>query len=179
MNQTPMQSRFIRSELLTLAITGAFGRANVYADDASEPSRQRVRATLRQLLEKLATRYERGVDEAQHLRHIAQLAAELTAAHTGALEGGHFRIGPAQKALNLYLKYLWCLGDVTIEPPHCPVDSIVLRAAGVTGVAWTRMDSLDQYRDCIAAIRRAASTQGIARWECDLWNEARQETIAL
>lgn len=36
-----------------------------------------------------------------------------------------FRIGSAQKALNLYRKYLWCLGYIPF-PPHCPFDATII-----------------------------------------------------
>jgi hypothetical protein len=52
------------------------------------------------------------------------------------------RIGLAQKALNLYLKYLWCLGEIH-EPPHCPLDSIVLgQVPGCKDVRWTLIATL-------------------------------------
>lgn len=177
MDRQSPQSRFIELELLTLAVTGAFGRASTYADDASKLARQRVRATLCQQLEMLAMRYEKGVNEAQHLHHIEQLVADVIQTHAGALKGVRLRIGPPQEALNLYLEYLWCLGKIP-GPPHCPVDSIVLQAAGATGVAWTQMDLLGAYRHCIDEIRLKAGKQGVTRRKYETWSDARHGAIA-
>jgi hypothetical protein len=42
-----------------------------------------------------------------------------------------FRVGTAQKALNLYLKYLWCLGEIK-TPPHCPFDRGIIQMLPVS-----------------------------------------------
>lgn len=53
-------------------------------------------------------------------------AASLSSEYVSVLADGRMKIGHAQKALNLYLKYMWCAGWVR-EPPHCPFDRIVLQ----------------------------------------------------
>ena len=47
-------------------------------------------------------------------------------------------IGIAQKAVNLYLKYMWCFGWIP-EPPHCRIDRTVLEAVDDQD-DWTKMD---------------------------------------
>ena len=41
--------------------------------------------------------------------------------HGDVLNGGKLFFGVAQKALNIYLKYLWC-SNFDVRPPHCPFD---------------------------------------------------------
>ena len=87
---------------------------------------------------------------------------------------GRFRIGRAQKALNLYLKYLWAFGWIP-PPPHCPFDSVVLRELSLPkkhDIPWTKMDDVDVYRAWIEAAKRKAKTCGLClpRWEVKTWN---------
>src|SRR5262249_10484866 len=70
---------------------------------------------------------------------------------------------------NLYLKYLWCFKRIGM-PPHCPIDGVVLTAAGIDG-SWTASDSEDEYLSWIAVIRRQAEAKGLslAEWEHRVW----------
>lgn len=113
--------------------------------------------------------YRKPVTEERHLENIAALA-DLTSSMIGKhLHNGRFRIGTAQKALNLYLKYLWC-ADLAALPPHCPIDYLILQLAGVTGVKWTTVDSITDYAEWIKRIKAVALHQPIAEWELGVWN---------
>lgn len=105
------------------------------------------------------------------MNKIRRLADCLSATCRSTLRGGRFRIGPAQKVLNMYIRYLWCLGPIP-EPSRCPAYSILLKRAGVTRIAWMRMDSLNGCLDCIAAIRHVVGERSLVEWECEVWNEA-------
>jgi hypothetical protein len=115
---------FIESELVTASINAAFQRADVYADPkaTTDPRRQTLRDKLASLLRNLGSQYSSTLRGPQHKINIAKIADDLTEAFkdTDLLRGKRFRIGIAQKALNLYLKYLWCLGKIPI-PPTLPV----------------------------------------------------------
>ena len=105
-----------------------------------------------------------------HLKEICSLADYLTTNHSETLKNGRFRIGTAQKALNLYLKYLWCIGAIP-EPPHCPFDfQIIKRLPGIRQVPWTRLDDAESYKLLVTAARRAAGPLSIARWELEVYN---------
>ena len=79
------------------------------------------------------------------------------------------RFGTSQKAFNLYLKYLWRLGKI-VEPPHCPIDEIILRAGGLCG-SWTASTSRQEYMDWIRWLRMRAKRQRLtlSGWEYDAW----------
>jgi hypothetical protein len=102
------------------------------------------------------------------------MADSLSEIHGDVLHEGRMKLGHAQKALNLYLKYRWCLG-VASQPPHFPVDAIILRRIpeyrdGKT--AWTQLDSPQAYLEIINAARRVAGdNQTLAEWElrCYRW----------
>jgi hypothetical protein len=69
----------------------------------------------------------------------------------------------------LYLKNLWRLGKIA-EPPHCPLDDIVLRIGGLCG-SWTTSDSQQEYMDWIRWLRIRAKRQNLTLsvWEYDAW----------
>jgi len=119
-----------------------------------------------------AATYKKGVEEVNHLKSISLLADWMSSDHGKVLAGGRLRIGIAQKALNLFLKTLWCLDSNFANPPHCPVDGIILKEAGIWG-SWTQLDSIDIYSEWISVIRRRAKSVGydsICEWELATWN---------
>lgn len=87
--------------------------------------------------------------------------------------------GVAQKLLNLYLKYLWCLGEID-TPPHCPVDSRILVTVGLPNVRWSKMDK-GVYKNIIARIKEVADESGFANmseWELETFNAWGEENEA-
>lgn len=81
------------------------------------------------------------------------------------LKNGTYKYGVAQKLLNLALKYYWCLGYIP-EPPHCPVDRIIIDKTQLKGkVNWTEIEDEHEYRQVIEAVRKIAGTESLARWE--------------
>lgn len=81
-----------------------------------------------------------------------------------------YRIAHAQKSLSLVLKHMWCHGFLTAPPPVCVIDSVILGAAAVRGAAthripWTRVASLNAYREHLGICKRAAGGHQIAIWE--------------
>ena len=166
---------FLRNEFLTLSLMGASQHVRIYADGVGEADRVKVRNAVRERIEASATGYANGdVSESDHVANIAALADGLSTDFATSLADGRFRIGPAQKALNLYLKYLWCAGFIP-RPPHCPVDAIVLRAAKAPAeILWSKMDSTAGYLDAIAHLRKEASSMALAEWELQAWSERPQ-----
>jgi len=59
-------------------------------------------------------------------------------------------------------------------PPHCPLDSTVLKKIPRCGsVRWTQLDSLNEYRDLISKARAVAGKESLALWELRLYNESK------
>ncbi len=164
---------FILSEMAALSVRAAFARAGIYRKGVpdKESIRKPVHRTLKAYLGNKRREYESGVLESRHLENIEALSRVMADSHGELLRGGVLRIGPAQKALNLYLKYMWCLGQIG-TPPHCPIDARILeKAPEVRDVKWTAIDSVGEYMRCIRALRSIAGTESLAEWECRQWNE--------
>ena len=99
------------------------------------------------------------------------MADALSSDYKGDLVLGRLRIGTVQKALNLYLKTVWCMEPSWPTPPHCPVDRIILERAGING-SWTKLDSMSTYCEWIERLRKHASGNGfdsVAEWELCAW----------
>jgi hypothetical protein len=168
---TKMQRQFIENGLLSDTISGAFQHATMYNDQANVDARQRLGVALRKKLKELSVLSFRGaISGAQHVDNICQLADQLTQDHGPDLDGGRFRIGVAQKALNLYLKYLWCL-DWIYEPPHCPFDNGIIRLLRPTPreTLWTQMDSRKGYEEWVCLAKHRAQSKSLAEWELSAW----------
>jgi len=171
------QKYFLESEFLTLSVGGALQRSSTYATE-DENERDKVRYELRAGLCDISRRYspERVTPE-KHAENIEELRRRVTQRCASFLNDDHLRLGIAQKALNLYLKYLWCIGRIP-EPPHCPFDNNVINVSGKLNLPencerrWTQADSLGHYRDWVSAANEKATGEGLSVWELRLWNEA-------
>lgn len=71
--------------------------------------------------------------------------------------------GVAQKALNLFLKYLWCF-DLIEQPPHCPIDGQILGKIAWADKPWPLFNRED-YEEAIKQVRNKAGDKSIGEWE--------------
>jgi hypothetical protein len=164
------QLDYLKSELFSLTLMGTVQRGKLYQKDSTEDQRKAFRRELRFELERLAEQYRGVVSERRHFANIERLAKTLSDKHPKALSGKRLRIGSAQKALNLYLKYMWCLGHIPI-PPHCPFDARVLsKMPGCRDVRWTQLDSISEYENIVRCAEAAACGIPLAKWELRLYN---------
>jgi hypothetical protein len=171
---TQNQRQFLKDECFSLTLMAVVQRGRLYRKGSTARSRKEFHRELRRELDRLVPQYRPAVTEDDHLRNIVRLADSLSQSQEKALAGGRFRIGSAQKALNLYLKYLWCLGDIP-TPLHCPFDyQVISRLPGCGHHKWTRIDSVDEYRVLVEAARRNASGRSLAEWELELYNDTRR-----
>ena len=166
---------FVQDELLGCSIRGAFGRAKVYANP--NPTRE-LDHLLRERLRELEVRYANPVNDEEHKTNIDKLAKDVTSKfeNGSVLHKDRFRIGIAQKALNLYLKYLWCL-DKVATPPHCPFDSTITAKLPLSeqqkqDLQWTKLDSLAGYQTLVDAGREEIKKTGhssLSEWELEVY----------
>ncbi len=172
------QEQFLKDEFFSLTLMATVQRADVYIAGAAEKERKAFQTALRSRLEELATAYREEVPEEAHIRNILGLSSALSSSHAKVLREGRFRIGPAQKALNLYLKYLWCLGKIP-APPHCPFDSrVISKLPQYTGPNWTALDSELEYRALVKAAKTKAQGLSLATWELQTYNNAQPRAPA-
>ena len=159
----------VTSEPLAMssAIQAALQRNKTYKETANGAERAAFRAELAKQLRIEAQRYSVSISDPDHCSAIRRISDAISAKCGNALVNNRFRYCTAQKAFNLYLKFLWKLGLI-LQPPHCPVDSIVLAAADIEG-AWTKCDSEEQYLAWINELRRKAMPLTLADWESQVW----------
>jgi hypothetical protein len=165
----PLKKQFVKNEFLTMSVIGALGRSNTYSKSASEKSKKSFRNALRKKLEEIGDTYVTPISEEGHFSNIKKITDDLTPRFSNCLKNGRFRIGIAQKALNLYLKYLWCVGFIPV-PPHCPFDSIIIgHLPECRNLNWTELDNIDDYNRLVDASRKNANGKPIAEWELEIW----------
>jgi len=116
-----------------------------------------------------------GINEEIHLLKIEKLADILTFQFKAVLHEGRFRIGISQKIINLFLKFMWSMGEIP-EPCHCPIDGIIKTVLqknlyDVRLVDWTKLDSIPDYLQYVDAVKQLAEYDGIsvAEWEFLNW----------
>ena len=173
------KDRFLSDVAFGIALAGTAQRGNLYGRESTTDERNRFRLALRQALENFTDQYRSPVTHDRHIANIDDLSRTLSKRHPAALNGQRFRIGSAQKALNLYLKMLWCFDRIP-TPPHCPFDRIVLsHVPGCERVNWTQLDSLPEYERIARCARSAANGVSLAEWELHLYTDALSGTRSL
>lgn len=164
------QQKFVYAEVSILAWNASVQRANLYnqnisyADREIEPFRS---AVMEYIKTSLLSDYLNSCTEEAHIDNIKKLSELGTEKGAGLLGPNGYKLGVAQKLLNLLLKYLWCLGHIP-EPPHCPIDRIILGRTSLKGkVNWTQLLSVEEYKEAITAIKKVAEQKqlSIAQWE--------------
>ena len=182
--------RFLQNEALTLTMTGALavrGGTPVYRKGTSDSDREEVRNHIKCLLRSIAGGYEAAVSEEEHIKAIECISEEISRSYRDklyALPGskGRFRIGCAQKALNLNLKYSWAFGWIP-PPPHCPFDRGVLEKLDLPTKykQWTGMDDIGVYRAWVEAAKKKAKADRLSLpcWEVQVWNDWNEKNLKL
>jgi hypothetical protein len=166
------KEQFLSVVIFGITLAGTSQRGNLYRREATTDERNQFRLALRRWLENAAEQYRAPVTDDHHIANIDNLAKTLSKQQARALNGSRFRIGSAQKALNLYLKMLWCLERIPM-PPHCPFDRIVLsHVPGCEGLNWTQLDSLSDYEHIVQCARSVANGVPLAEWELHLYTAA-------
>lgn len=83
------------------------------------------------------------------------------------------RVAHCQKSLALYLKYMWCSGEATVEPPVCPIDRTVLFHCGIND-SWIQLNSVKKYKGILnqmkAAVEKNPCCNSMAEWELCVFN---------
>ena len=161
------------NDALRNCISASFKRNKIYRNgwnSTSQLQKYELHSSLKVELQRLAEPYiSDTVSEDEHETNIQIIADNISKKHGAILRNGRFNIGTSQKALNLYLKFLWCLGRLSAEPIHCPVDRVILGKVAVYG-AWTKLDDIHTYQTWISSIRITANIQTLAIWELEQYN---------
>ncbi len=161
-------------DALSNCVQASFKHNKIYlggCDSIPWSQRYELHQSIKTELHRLSQQYIADeVTEAHHESNIQNFANLISEEHGTILVGGRFNIGTSQKGLNLYLKFMWCMGRMPSEPIHCPLDNRILVAAKVTG-SWTMLDDIETYRSWITKIRSTAGGDSLPVWELAVWNK--------
>jgi hypothetical protein len=157
---------FLKKEFVVLSINAAFQRnQNVYKEQPNEL----IKAGFRDFLERFLAALPLYELTEKRLYKIIDDLTIKTREYRDILKLGQLNYGTAQKLVNLYLKYLWCL-DMAPEPPHCPIDRIILGKAKISDVSWTKINSREEYKSIVNKIKIISKDLSIAQWELENFN---------
>jgi hypothetical protein len=163
--------KFLHDEVFSLTLMAVVQRGQNYAPRSA--NKEEFRRALRDYLDRMAEAYRAPVAEEGHLQNIVSLKKQLSVSCGGLRDERGFRIGSSQKALNLFLKYLWCLGEIP-EPPHCPFDRrIIEELPKEVQCSWVNCDDIQHYKRWVAEARKIAEKESLslAQWELCTYNK--------
>ncbi len=163
---------YLVNELWVLAWNASVQRADLYGSKKSTDQAFREKV-IYHLSSHLIPQYANSrVTEEQHYTNIEHLILYANSVGRDVLGQPGYKYGVAQKLLNLALKYHWCLGLIS-EPPHCPVDRIVIGETRFRNkINWTRIVQRSEYQNVIEDIKRLAANKGlsISMWELSIYS---------
>lgn len=171
------QLNFIHNGIImSNSMTGALQRAKVYRKNQNDNARSSFRKSLQNELKTLFEIIisDDSSDDEKHVSKIERFANKVSSNHTSVLKDGRYRIGSAQKLINLYWKFCWLLLPNFPKPIHCPFDSIVIGMLRkeYQGIKWTQFDDLKTYKFLVEGAKEAASEySSIADWELTEYNK--------
>lgn len=200
MTPEDQKKEFIHNEILTSAINAAFQRGKVYPDKEllnklNREDKKKYDETCKEFKKYLKGKVDWNLiaDPENIENSIKILCKKITQdwGDKGILKDNEFRIGTAQKLINLYLKFRWCLGWSS-KPIHCPFDNQVIAELqknvnsdvkiNIKNISWTTMGSKEKggaipgimdYQNLVKAAKIVSKNKGyksIAEWELQLWN---------
>jgi hypothetical protein len=160
------QKRFISYELGLLTIKAALSTRDkeftIYKETIKSHQRTPAKKAIREVLDEIESKYSPVLSPEDHVKYIENTAKDLTNKVGKYLKGDRFRIGVAQKLINMHLKYLWC-SNVIGEPPHCPIDGIIRDKARLIDPSfsydWVKSDCIEEYKSAVMSL------ESIAQWE--------------
>jgi DNA-binding NarL/FixJ family response regulator len=174
------QRDFLRSEFAWLSLQAAFQHAGIYAADVTEENKIKFKKYFETLIDEISKEYAQPVSDSKHEANILRIKREISDRFGDFLQGGCLRIGVAQKAFNLYLKYLWCAGEIHSPPPNCPFDSLIISKLSLSHkILWTKLDSIDDYRLLVKAAREKAEGLSLSEWELEEFKKFHISTDSL
>lgn len=164
------KKRFLTYELglLTLKAVLSTRDANfpIYKKNIAFHQRSVPQKEFREILSEIENKYiEKSITEEEHINFISEVSSRLTLTLNKYLHNGRFRIGVAQKLINLHLKYLWVSG-FGYEPHHCPIDGII-RDIVKLKYNWTQSDCINENISAIKELKKEAARNkmSLSEWE--------------
>lgn len=175
----------IRDIALKSAIKAAFMHNKTYSNDADYHQRRNFRFFFRQLIAYIGEKYLNNVQTFDtFISDIQNMKATINEQFANILYDNSIRIGHCQKALAIYLKWMWCHSNNMPAPPMCPIDRNILSYCGING-NYTQLDDINLYRQWAETIIGVANANcenelfghhctNVAEWELVVFNHINQ-----
>ncbi|MDO6427562.1 hypothetical protein Q4489_11080 [Thalassotalea sp. 1_MG-2023] len=161
------KDEMIKNSLWQVTIYAAFQRAKIYSDSATDEDKKALKQSLKNEVAKIIINYSSPVSEAAHFSNISLIAKNINTEWSFALSNRAISIGVIQKALNLYLKLMWCLNEIP-EPPHCPLDKVIIdKLAFKHRKSWTKITNIETYEELINQLKELSGDKSLAAWELE------------
>ncbi len=163
-----MKRDFLENEFMILAWNASVEHNKIYGKKNKNENRNSFRMELKNFAkEMILENYVKlnDMSNKKHIKNITKLqykAMEFAEKNNVNLK---YNVGTAQKFLNLLLKYFWCAGFIP-RPPHCPIDSRVLKEYTNINENWTEIIDDKKYMEIIDIISSKVKNN-IAIWELD------------
>lgn len=165
-----------------LAILAAIQKGRLYTPGISNDIRTRIRRLWGNLLISLGEKYASAQQtedtfkkDIESLKTSMNSEMNLAYFQNAHQEDGYeagFRLSHAQKSLSVYLKHLWCSGELNgFEPPVCPIDRVILNHVCIND-SWLKVNHMNVYETHLNSVKKAAHKAGyssVAEWELVTW----------
>jgi hypothetical protein len=169
------KEQLIEIVLFRLSLNAAFQRNKIYKKKANKEEEKAFKEYLRLYMENWLsnTNSNDSYSDKDHYRAIVNLSNVISREFNHILARNSLKIGTSQKLLNVYWKANWIFRKGIKEPVHCPFDGIIIRKlpAEIKKVSWTKMKTIQQYKDLVKAARSISNGQSLAIWELVEYNK--------
>lgn len=164
---------------LRSAINTAIRRNPTYNNPIND--KEEVKTFWRNEISRLGNQYlTKKSTQESIIKDVCEMKRNINSLFNNSFIDGGIRISQCQKSLSIYMKYLWCFGDLIYSPSICPIDrtiiqkcQIVFRNNGLQWTlpydfAWTRLNDINEYKKIIEIAQKVAIIEGYkdsATWE--------------
>ena len=166
-------SRNVR-DALSSSIKAAVQHNKLYANNVPVSRKKYIRDYWGTCLEEIGWEFKKKVSIKNYEKLIQGLQLQMNREFgeefaNGVINVSMFRLSHAQKSISVYIKILWCMGQIQ-EPEICPVDRIILsktKARNSNLVLWGYVNTIDEHRNKFKYIQDAAelSKMSVAMFE--------------
>ena len=153
---------------LSKSISASVQHNKLYSKDLDNKQKKVIRDYWK---EELRTLYLNFVDspwgELEHNHKIIQLKDAMNIKFINQID---FRISHSQKSISVFFKHLWCLDLLSVAPPQCPIDRVILTRIGlpIRERKWGYVNTIEDHKQKIDLVKNHASIEGyncISEWE--------------
>ena len=184
------QWNFLVDVFISNSVAGALGHSGTYVETKNKQEekqlalgKENLSKILTPALCELAAKYATGVavTPEEHMKNIQELIDRANASCADFFRKGTLRFGVAAKMFNLWLKYLWCVGKISIPPPHCAFDRDIIQKRLGFSQDWTKINDPNIYCEWMKKAEQVRVEENkelpdlekrssLAEWELYAWS---------